>query len=73
MDAKKIGIIAIVVVAVVLLAWSFKKSFMNEAPVAGAQDAARMRKSMEEMRTNAAKAGSKGGHSTAPAGTGAPQ
>ncbi|HEU4752205.1 MAG TPA: hypothetical protein VFU47_03775 [Armatimonadota bacterium] len=49
MDAKKIGIIALAVVALGLLAFSFKSNFMNGPTPAGQAQAEAMKKSMQDM------------------------
>jgi hypothetical protein len=54
MDAKKAGIIALIVVAVGLLIWSFKNSFGQEAPAAGASEAEKMKAAMIKMRDGGA-------------------
>jgi hypothetical protein len=67
MDMKKIGLIALVVVAVGLLAWSFKNSFLaNSVPTAGADQAAQMKAHYQQMQQQGQPASSPrmgGGHS----------
>lgn len=47
MEMKTVGIIALVIIGIGLLVFSFKNSFMNEPPKAGADQAAQMKASME--------------------------
>lgn len=57
MDAKKIGIIAVVVIALVVLIWSFKSSFISGQPAAGQAQAEQMKKAMDDARARAKAAG----------------
>ncbi|MFN3651486.1 MAG: hypothetical protein ACK47B_18065 [Armatimonadota bacterium] len=65
MDTKKVGLIAAVVVALVLLAFSFRSTFMNEPAAAGADQAqamkAAMEKSIQDAKSRGARTGTSGG------------
>ncbi len=64
MDAKKIGMIALAVVGIAAAGFSFKQFFMNEAPVAGADQAAAMRASKTKLLQEGTAGGTSGGTST---------
>lgn len=49
MDAKKIGLIAVVVLAIGLLAWSFKSNLMSGPRVVGPEEGQKMGEAMQEQ------------------------
>jgi len=63
MDRKVIGLIAVIVLAVGVLAYTFKANFLTGPVRDNNADAAKMKAAMEQARDNAIRGGVRGGSS----------
>jgi len=61
MDRKVIGLIAVIVLAVGVLAYTFKANFLNGPVRDDHADGMKMKAAMEQARDNALRGGVKGG------------